>query len=576
MAHWGKTSDRMCFMSYAILRTEKLKTMGNIAASLSHNYRLRPTPNADPTRLKNNEHDLKTARQVMDGIKNRLPEKTRKNAVLAIEYLITASPDWNGWKNKEKDSEFFDKAKEWLIKKHGAENVISTTIHRDETTPHMAVYVVPIDSKGNLNCREFLGGKGKLAEIQTSFHNDVKHLGLSRGIEGSKAEHQPMQKRYAELQKPDNEKQFIEKAPLKTVTYNESTIHAMDAKSLKDEKIQKYFGRLFDEQHKYYQGQSLKAQEALSVKLSDQISKTEQAENAHKNALNKIRSLEKKIDKMLDEFSQVSEFKQLFPNDYKDIEQSLKDRINDHKNQLVRRREEDARIEAELRAHRERQARFAEQQRVEKLKNTLMDDRKTQIQADREHLTSKLGECTTEPEKLAYIAIQSKLEGVVKEGFNHTALINNNEPKTNPYAEMLRLMSDLEVYDFEKKLEMILNQCKESKSKGYDDTFNGWGTRPSYYDSFDSSAKYIVAIQGIIDEQILNGESSEKVDEAKKALSDVLVGKCKNEYVVILSDEQTKERHRKYNEQVELSKKNQKDKGVYFEQEKKKGNDFEM
>lgn len=239
-------------------------------------------------------------------------------------------------------------------------------------------------------------------------------------------------------------------------------------------------------------------------------------------------------------------------------------------------REEDARIEAELRVHRERQAKFEQQQRAEKLKNTLMDERKRQIEADRAHLRSKVGECTTEPEKLAYNAIQNKLKGVIREGANYTVLLDNNEPTTNPYAEILRLMDDREVYDFKKKLEIILNQCADSKSKDYDDTFRSWGTRPSYYDNFDSSAKYIVAIQGIIDEQILNGESSEKVDEAKKALSDVLVGKCKNEYVVILSDEQTKERHRKYNEQVELSKKNQKDKGVYFEQEKKKGNDFEM
>lgn len=98
-------------MDFAILRVEKLKTFGNIAASLMHNYRLRPTPNADPARLGDNEHDLKTAQQVMNGIKNRLPEKTRKNAVLAIEYLITASPDWHGWKwtNKEKIRSFLIK-----------------------------------------------------------------------------------------------------------------------------------------------------------------------------------------------------------------------------------------------------------------------------------------------------------------------------------------------------------------------------------------------------------------------------------------------------------------------------------
>ena len=578
MAHWGKTSDRMCFMSYAILRTEKLKTMGNIAASLSHNYRLRPTPNADPTRLKNNEHDLKTARQVMDGIKNRLPEKTRKNAVLAIEYLITASPDWNGWKNKEKDSEFFDKAKEWLIKKHGAENVISTTIHRDETTPHMAVYVVPIDSKGNLNAREFLGGRAKLSKMQTDFHDQVKDLGLERGLEGSKAEHTTIKDFYAEIQKPDNEKYLIQKPPLKTITYNDSTIHMLDGKPLKDEKLQKYFGSLFDEQHEYYQKQSLKAQEALSVKLSEQIIKTEKEAEAHRNAVKQIKKLEKKIDKMLDEFSQVIEFKKLFPNDYKEIEQSLKDRIQDHKNQLIRKREEDARFEAQLRAHREQLAKEQERQQAIEFRKTLESDRKMQIEADRAHLRSKVGECTTEPEKLAYNAIQSKLDGVIREGANYTVLLDNNEPTTNPYAEILRLMYDREVYDFKKKLEIILNQCADSKSKDYDDTFRSWGTRPSYYDNFDSSAKYIVAIQSIIDDQVQEGGvlAYEKANEVKRALSDVLVGKCKNEYDVLLIDEKSKERQSKYNETVELSNKNQLDNSLYFEEEKKKGNDFEM
>ncbi|MCK0871139.1 MobV family relaxase [Acinetobacter pittii] len=565
-------------MSYAILRTEKLKTMGNIAASLSHNYRNRPTPNADPYRTVNNEHDLKTAGQVMDGIKNRLPEKTRKNAVLAIEYLITASPDWNGWKNKEKDSEFFDKAKEWLIKKHGAENVISTTIHRDETTPHMAVYVVPIDSKGNLNAREFLGGRAKLSKMQTDFHDQVKDLGLERGLEGSKAEHTTIKDFYAEIQKPDNEKYLIQKPPLKTITYNDSTIHMLDGKPLKDEKLQKYFGSLFDEQHEYYQKQSLKAQEALSVKLSEQIIKTEKEAEAHRNAVKQIKKLEKKIDKMLDEFSQIIEFKELFPNDYKEIEQSLKDRIQDHKNQLIRKREEDARFEAQLRAHREQLAKEQERQQAIEFRKTLESDRKMQIEADRAHLRSKVGECTTEPEKLAYNAIQSKLDGVIREGANYTVLLDNNEPTTNPYAEILRLMYDREVYDFKKKLEIILNQCADSKSKDYDDTFRSWGTRPSYYDNFDSSAKYIVAIQSIIDDQVQEGGvlAYEKANEVKRALSDVLVGKCKNEYDVLLVDEKSKERQRQYNESVELSNKNQLDNGIIFEEQKKKGNDFEM
>jgi hypothetical protein len=35
-----------------------------------------------------------------------------------------------------------------------------------------------------LNAREFLGGRAKLSKMQTDFHNEVKHLGLERGLEG--------------------------------------------------------------------------------------------------------------------------------------------------------------------------------------------------------------------------------------------------------------------------------------------------------------------------------------------------------------------------------------------------------
>mgnify|MGYP003467690282 CR=1 FL=1 len=45
-------------MAYAILRTEKLKTMGNIGGSLAHNYRTRETPNAVPEPLHLNTHDM--------------------------------------------------------------------------------------------------------------------------------------------------------------------------------------------------------------------------------------------------------------------------------------------------------------------------------------------------------------------------------------------------------------------------------------------------------------------------------------------------------------------------------------
>lgn len=185
-------------MSFAILRTAKLKSFGEIGGSLSHNYRDRPTLNANPQQTPNNEHSLKNAELVMSAIKDKLPEKRRKDAVLCVEYLITASPDWVGW-NKSDEQKYFDDAKKWLEDKHGRDNVIATTIHRDESTPHMIAYVVPLVD-GKLNAKKFLGGRQKLSDMQTDFAKSVgEPLGLVRGLEGSKAEHQTIKQYYSNI-----------------------------------------------------------------------------------------------------------------------------------------------------------------------------------------------------------------------------------------------------------------------------------------------------------------------------------------------------------------------------------------
>ena len=38
----------------------------------------------------------------MTAIRDRIPEKRRKDAVLCIEHLITASPEWDGWGTEKK------------------------------------------------------------------------------------------------------------------------------------------------------------------------------------------------------------------------------------------------------------------------------------------------------------------------------------------------------------------------------------------------------------------------------------------------------------------------------------------
>lgn len=102
-------------------------------------------------------------------------------------------------KTREQQDTYFSDALAWIRAKHGAENVFYAGIHRDESTPHLYVYVVPIDSRGRLNCRSFLGGAKALTQMQTDFAHQVGHPhGLDRGIEKSKAKHVDIRRWYGQ------------------------------------------------------------------------------------------------------------------------------------------------------------------------------------------------------------------------------------------------------------------------------------------------------------------------------------------------------------------------------------------
>jgi len=178
-----------------IMRTRKLKTDGNVGASLSHSFRDRETPNADPERTKDNQHiGAKTRAEAMAAYRKLLPEKVRKNGVRCIEYLITASPE--ALKDPKASAKYYNDALAWLRAKHG-KNLFYVGMHYDEKTPHLYAYAVPIDERGKLNCRSFLGGREKLSALQDEFWEKVgKPSGLERGIKGSRAKHQAVKRFY--------------------------------------------------------------------------------------------------------------------------------------------------------------------------------------------------------------------------------------------------------------------------------------------------------------------------------------------------------------------------------------------
>lgn len=194
----GRAGATLGGMKYAILRTQKLKATGAVWRSLKHAFREQPTPNADPDKAAKNEHvGATSAAEAMQKVRDRLPEKRRKDAVLAIEYLITASPEAMQ-EMGGKSSAYFNDALKWLRERHGRANVVYAGVHRDETTPHMYAYVVPLDeSTGRLNARRWLGGAKALSEMQTDFAATVgAQHGLERGIKGSRAKHERVKRHY--------------------------------------------------------------------------------------------------------------------------------------------------------------------------------------------------------------------------------------------------------------------------------------------------------------------------------------------------------------------------------------------
>lgn len=206
---------------FAIMRAKKLKGMGSVSSSMKHCFRERETLNADDARTQDNEHlviddqKIDNTDAAMGRLRERLPEKRRKDAVLAIEYVMSASPDWWETASEERQQQFFRESVGWLMDKYGPENVVAASVHKDELTPHLSAFVVPRTPDGRLSAKEYIGNRTKMSQDQTGFADRVAHLGLERGIEGSKAKHQRVKAHYAALQRANEQVPTIDRDELK-------------------------------------------------------------------------------------------------------------------------------------------------------------------------------------------------------------------------------------------------------------------------------------------------------------------------------------------------------------------------
>lgn len=212
----GRAQDDGGGRRFAILRCAKIKTLGNMGASLQHTFRKRDTPNADPARLRHNTVLIgaEDSRGILDAWRARAPDRIRANAVHGLEYFIGGSPGALNAMSREDQDAYFCRALDWLEERHGKKNVLSAVIHRDESTPHMTVMTIPLDDRGKLNARALVGDRGKLSAMQTDFAERVgKPHGLERGVQGSRATHERVKSAYAHLNDPEHAVELPERRP---------------------------------------------------------------------------------------------------------------------------------------------------------------------------------------------------------------------------------------------------------------------------------------------------------------------------------------------------------------------------
>lgn len=301
-------------MSFAIMRCAKIKSFGSFGGAIQHCFRERPTPNSDENLRANNEHYYaKNEAESFKKLRELLPEKVRKNGVICVEYVFTASPEWFDQVNEEKKKEFFNRSVTWIKAKYGEENIVVATVHNDEKTPHLSAFVCPKTKDGRLSAFDFIGSRKKLQEDQDTFAEAVKDLGLERGLRGSKAKHMTIQQYYGSLAKASE----VQKITAEELAPQGGFLHKE-----KPEEVAERLNQRLEQATRPIRSKAAEYEREKQRRLTTE-SRLQQAEKA-------LKQQQDQNAEMLQKNNTLQEFKDQFdiltPEDMREIQQKIQER----------------------------------------------------------------------------------------------------------------------------------------------------------------------------------------------------------------------------------------------------------
>lgn len=156
------------------------KGSSGVGHLLSH-YERRQNDLGEYVKFGNQEIDLERTLQNYNCSENNMSaedvlERCQAHSKRAIRDNMNIMCDWVVTQPKslpfEESREFFEQTYQFLEDKYGKENVVSSWVHMDETTPHMHFAFTPITEDGRLSAKEVLN-----RQDLRNFHAELKsHL----------------------------------------------------------------------------------------------------------------------------------------------------------------------------------------------------------------------------------------------------------------------------------------------------------------------------------------------------------------------------------------------------------------
>lgn len=200
-------------MGYQVIRLAKRNSRSSTRSMLRHALREDHVPNALPGAPRPQViAGCSTSGEALARLSAALKAAPRvqKNTVQALDFLVTGDAAVMHKLGREGQDAYFRAAADFLGRRFGGpENVLVAAIHRDESTPHMQVLLMPRDQpSGRFIGKRMVGGIQELRALHTDFNAEVaSKFGLKRGEQRQDrekaVEHVPIRRFYAALQAGD-------------------------------------------------------------------------------------------------------------------------------------------------------------------------------------------------------------------------------------------------------------------------------------------------------------------------------------------------------------------------------------